>query len=150
MPAFARLLGLFLTAWVGLADAAAAQSVADTLTRWGLIGTWAIDCSKPASSANGHLAYVVRGPGKVVHERDFGERRDSNDVQQARTGLGGALDLVVHFPVLNQTRKFTMMMGSDRRIRALANTRIDGTEETIKDGKFTANGGLTPWQTRCR
>jgi hypothetical protein len=149
MAASIRLLGLLLAAGVLLAQGAAAQSVADTATRWGLIGTWSVDCSKPASGSNGHLIYLVRA-GKVVHERDFGDRRDTNDVQQARTGIGGALDLVVHFPALNQTRKFTMMMGPDRRIRAVANSRIDGTDQTIKDGKFTANGATTPWQSRCR
>jgi hypothetical protein len=145
-----RMLGLLLAACIAQAHGAAAQSVADAATRWGLIGTWSLDCSKPASSANGYLTYVVRGAGKVAHERDFGDRRDTNDVQQAKTGVGGALDLVVHFPALNQTRKYTMMMASDRRIRALANSRIDGTEQTIKDGKFTSGGATTPWQSRCR
>ena len=149
MAAFIRLSGLLLAACIASAGSAKAQSVADAATRWGLIGTWSLDCTKPASSSNGYLMYVVRA-GKVVHERDFGDRRDTNDVQQARTGTGGALDLVVHFPALNQTRKFTMMMGPDRRIRALSNSRIDGTDQTIKDGKFTANGGTTPWQSRCR
>jgi hypothetical protein len=133
-----------------LGQGAAAQSVADVASRWGLIGTWSLDCSKPASGSNGYLTYAVRSGGKVAHERDFGDRRDTNDVQQARTGTGGTLDLVVHFPGLNQTRKFTMLMGSDRRIRALSNSRIDGTEVTIRGGKFTANGAITPWQTRCR
>ena len=145
-----RLLGLLLFAGIVLPEAAGAQSVADAATRWGLIGTWSLDCTKPASSSNGYLVYAVRPAGKAVHERDFGDRRDSNDVQQARTGVGGTLDLVVHFPALNQTRKFTMLMGPDRRIRALANSRIDGTDQTIKDGKFTANGATTPWQPRCR
>ena len=149
MIAHVRMLGLLVAACMALVQGAAAQSVTDTVSRWGLIGTWALDCTKPASNSNGYLTYVVRG-AKVVHERDFGDRRDSNDVQQARTGVGGTLDLVVHFPGLNQTRKFTMLMASDRRIRALANSRTDGTDETIKDGKFTANGGVTPWQTRCR
>jgi hypothetical protein len=140
MIAHVRMLGLLLGVGMALVQGTAAQSVTDTVSRWGLIGTWALDCTKPAN---------VRG-AKVAHERDFGDRRDSNDVQQARTGVGGTLDLVVHFPGLNQARKFTMLMASDRRIRALANSRTDGTEETIKDGRFTANGGVTPWQTRCR
>ena len=144
-----RMLGLLLAASMALAQGAAAQSVTDTATRWGLIGTWALDCTKPASNSNGYLTYVVRG-AKVAREREFGDRRDSNDVQQTRTGVGGTLDLVVHFPALNQARKFTMLMASDGRIRALANSHTDGTDETIKDGKFTANGGVTPWQTRCR
>jgi hypothetical protein len=143
------MLCLFLAASVTLADGAAAQSVADTLQRWGLIGTWALDCSKPASSSNGYLSYVASG-AKVVHQRNFGDRSDKNDVQQARTGVGGTLDLVVHFPGLNQTRKYTMLMGSDRRIRAMNNSRIDGTDPSIRDGKFIHNGALTPWQTRCR
>jgi hypothetical protein len=149
MTASIRLLGLLLVGCIALAQGAAAQTVADAATRWGLIGTWALDCSKPASSSNGYLAYVVRGTG-VSHDRDFGDRRDSNVVQQARTGIGGTLDLVVHFPGLNQTRKYTMLMASDRRIRALTNSRIDGTDQTIKDGKFTTGGATTPWQTRCR
>ncbi|HEY7687301.1 MAG TPA: hypothetical protein VH835_01335 [Dongiaceae bacterium] len=146
-----HIFGLLFAAAMALAHGAAAQSVADTMTRWGLTGTWALDCSKPASDANGYLSYVARSGGKVSHERDFGGgKRDSNDVQRAVTGIGGALELVVHFPRLNQTRKYTMLMGSDRRIRAMANSRIDGKEQTIRNGRFTHNNGVTPWQTRCR
>jgi hypothetical protein len=141
---------LVLAASAALATGAAAQTVADTLQRWGLIGTWSLDCSKPASSGNGYLSYVARAGGKVAHERNFGDRSDSNDVQRASTGVGGMLDLVVHFPGLNQTRKYTMLMGPDRRIRAMNNSRIDGTDQSITDGKFIHNGALTPWQTRCR
>ena len=56
----------------------------------------------------------------------------------------------VNFPQLNQTRKYTLIMGPDGRTRAMANSKVDGTEQTIKDGKFTANGNDTPWQIRCR
>jgi len=143
------MIWLVLVASLTLAHGAAAQPVPDTLRTWGLLGTWALDCTKPPSGSNGYLSYVVRS-GKVAHDREFGDRRDSNDVQQARTGVGGTLDLVVHFPTLNQTRKYTMLMGSDRRIRAMSNSRIDGTDQSIRDGKFIHNGALTPWQTRCR
>jgi hypothetical protein len=150
MPFCIRMSGLLVAASLALSNGAAAQSVGDTLTRWGLTGTWALDCSKPASNSNGYLSYVARG-GRATHERDFGDgRRDSNEVQRASTGIGGTLELVVHFPRLNQTRKYTMLMGSDRRIRAMANSRVDGSEVTIRNGKFTHNNGLTPWQTRCR
>ena len=55
----------------------------------------------------------------------------------------------MNFPGLSQTRKYTMVMGLDGRIRTMANSKSDGTEPTIKDGKFTANGHDSPWQTRC-
>jgi hypothetical protein len=85
----------------------------------------------------------------VTHNREFGDRRDINTVEKARTGNGGALELTVNFPGLSQTRKFTMVMGLDGRIRTMANSKSDGTEPAIKDGKFTANGQDSPWQTRC-
>lgn len=129
---------------------ARAQTVADTLTRWGLIGTWALDCSNPASESNGYLGYLSGSPGKVSHERDFGSKKDSNEVQRATTGRGGVLELIVNFSGLNQTRKYSLMMGPDGRTRAMSNSRADGTEQTIKDGVFTASGKPTPWQTRCR
>jgi hypothetical protein len=145
-----RLLAFVAAALIGSAQAAVAQDVAKTLSRWGLLGVWALDCSQPASGSNGYLAYVDKGGGKVSHERDFGDRKDANDVQQARTGKGGALQLVVNFPGLSQTRKYTLLMAPDGRIRAMSNSKADGTEPTIKDGIFTANSSPTPWQVRCR
>ena len=150
MATSVRILALALAAALAPTQVAGAESVAQTLSRWGLIGTWALDCSKPASGSNGYLSYVSRRAGQVSHERDFGDRQDVNEVRQARTGSGGALDLVVHFPKLSQTRKYTMIMGSDGRIRATANSKTDGTEPTIAKGNFTANGKATPWQVRCR
>ena len=150
MAAFARALALSVAAVVTLHNAASAQTVADTVSRWGLLGTWAIDCSKPVSGGNGYLSYVIRSPGKVSHERDFGDRQDVNEVQQARTGVGGMLELVVQFPRLQQTRIFTLHMGPDGRTRAMSNSKIDGSEQSIKDGLFTSNGNPSPWQTRCR
>lgn len=150
MARFLRSLALVLVALAAPIHGAEAQSIAETLSRWGLIGTWALDCSKPASDRNGHLSYAIRRAGQVSHERDFGDQQDVNEVQLARTGLGGALELVVHFPGLSQTRKYTLLMGVDGRIRTIANSKVDGTEPTIKDGKFTTNGADTPWQVRCR
>ena len=151
MVAFARPLAAFALVCLAWAPGAAAQSVANTLERWGLIGTWSLDCRQPISDRNGSLSYVVRGGGRVTHERDFGGgRRDVNEVQRAGIGVGGTLDLVVHFPRLKQTRRYTMLMGADRRIRAMFNSRVDGTQVTIRNGKFTHNNGITPWQTRCR
>jgi hypothetical protein len=32
----------------------------------------------------------------------------------------------------------------------MSNAKADGTEPTIRNGKFTANGNDTPWQVLCR
>jgi hypothetical protein len=145
-----RSLILVLAGLVALPGPGVAQSTAEIASRWGLIGTWALDCSQPASGSNGYLTYVVRRAGQVSHERDFGDRQDVNEVKQLSVGFGGALELVIDFPALKHARKFTLLMGPDGRIKAMANSRADGTEPTIRDGKFTGNGGETPWQVRCR
>ena len=143
-------LAVLILAFAALPEVASAQSVADTVSRWGLLGTWSVDCNQPVSSSNGYLTYIIRSPGKVSHERDFGDRQDVNEVQQARTGVGGALELVVHFPKLNQTRVYTLIMGPDGRTRAMSNSKTDGTDQTIKGGVFTFNNNSSPWQMRCR
>jgi hypothetical protein len=145
-----RIFALALVVLAASIHGAQAQNITQTLSKWGLLGTWALDCSKPASGSNGYLTYAIRRAGQVSHERDFGDRQDINEVQQARTGLGGRLELVVDFKDLGQTRKFTLLMGPDGRIRAMANSKADGSEPTITGGKFTANGADTPWQVRCR
>ena len=146
----ARTLAGFVLALLVSADTAMAQKAGDTVRRWGLVGTWALDCGKPASSSNGYLSYAADAAGKASHNRDFGDRKDVNTVEQARVGTGGALELTVSFPGLSQTRKYTMIMGMDGRIRAKSNSKADGTEPTITNGKFTSNSQDTPWQTRCR
>jgi hypothetical protein len=32
----------------------------------------------------------------------------------------------------------------------MSNRNVDTNEYSVRDGKFTANGNATPWQTRCR
>jgi hypothetical protein len=84
-----------------------------------------------------------------VHRRDFGDRRDFNDILEATIGRGGSLELLVQFPMLGQSRRFILVMDIDGRMRAISNATAEGGDQTIKDGKFTFNGSDTPWQTRC-
>jgi len=120
------------------------------MSRWGLLGTWSLDCTKAASNANGYLSYVVKDRGRVAHERNFGDRRDSNEVLQATLAPDGSIALTVHFKELSQTRKWIIVRGSDGRVRTISNNLVNTNEYTIKDGKFTANGNPTSWQARCR
>jgi hypothetical protein len=149
MHARIRLFALVLLAVLATPEASLAQTVADTASKWGLLGTWRLDCSTSPSRSDGALQYVVRG-GKLYHDREFGDARDSSQVMSATRKADGSLELVVKFDSLSQTRQFSFIKGSDGRIRAISNRNVDTNEYTIKDGKFTANGNTPPWQTRCR
>jgi len=46
-------------------EAAQAQSVAATIAEFGLIGTWATDCTQPASTGNYLTVYAVKPSGEV-------------------------------------------------------------------------------------
>ena len=47
-------------------ETANAQSVADTIAQFGLIGTWAADCTQPASSSNYLTVYAIKPSGEVM------------------------------------------------------------------------------------
>jgi hypothetical protein len=149
MSACARSLALALLGIVATFEAPQAQTIAETAVRWGLLGTWRLDCSQPRSRSNPDLMYVVRG-GKLYHDREFGDSRDSSAVMSATVKRDKSLEVVVNFVSLKQTRQFSFMKGPDGRIRAVSNRNVDTNDYTVRDGKFTSNGNMTPWQTRCR
>lgn len=132
------------------APAVSAQTVASTIERWGLLGTWAIDCTRPPSQGNDHLSYVKRGQGRVQHGRDFGNRRDSQEVLAATVTPDGLVEVVADFGTDVGVRRWSMLKAPDGRIRAMASAKVDGTGVTIRDGRFAHSGKDTQWLSRCR
>ena len=127
-----------------------AETVAQTVQKWGLIGPWSLNCSlKPDRNEGTVLAYEIVGEDRVVHRRNFGDSIDESEVVTADISGDGMLNLRVFFPSLKQTREFGLMLQSDGTMRAMYN-RNQKDEYTIRDGKFTADGGPTPPQHKCR
>ena len=140
---------LVLSVVLATAEASWAQTVAEIASRWGLLGTWRLDCSEPSSRSDGALRYVV-GDGKLFHDRESGDVRDSSPVMSATAKADGSIEIVVNLVSFSQTRQSSVVKGSEGRIRAVSNRNVDTNGYSIRDGKFTANGNDTPWQTRCR
>jgi hypothetical protein len=149
MSTCVRLFSLALLTVLAASEPLHAQTAAETARTWGLLGTWRLDCNKPASRADGELQYVVR-EGKLFHDREFGDARDSSTVTSLVAKADGSIDVVVNFTSIGQTREFSLIKGKDGRIRATSNRNVDTNEYSIRDGKFSFNGASTPWQTRCR
>jgi hypothetical protein len=127
-----------------------AETVAETASRWGLIGPWSLDCSlAPDRDKGAVLDYAIAPDGRLVHRRDFGDGIDESEVISAEVSQDGILNLRVLFPKLKQTREYGLMLQPDGSMRAIYN-RDQKRQYTIKDGKFTANGNPTPSQHRCR
>ena len=141
--------GLAVLCVLATLDASSAQTVADVASKWGLVGTWRLDCKQPLSNSNPDLKYVVRD-GKLFHDREFGDRGDSSSVQTARRRSDGSIELVVNFSSLSQIREFSFVKGDDGRIRVTSNRDVNTNEFSVRDGKFVANGNTTAWQSRCK
>ena len=142
-------LALAIAFFLTLTPGASAEKVAQTARKWGLIGPWSLDCSlKPDRNRGTVLAYEIAPGDRVVHRRNFGDTKDESEVVTADVSGDGMLNLRVFFPSLKQTRQYGLMKQPDGTMRAMYN-RNQKDEYSIKDGKFTANGDLTPFQHKC-
>src|SRR5262245_50916164 len=121
MPVSARLLAFIVAGLLAASQVstASAQTVAGTLERWGLLGTWAVDCKRPPTVGNSYLSYVRSGPDEVLHERNFGNRRDSRKILSAIVSGEGLLELVADFGMGVGLRRWSLVRAPDGRVRAM-------------------------------
>ena len=144
---FARVLPTIVL--VIVPDAASAATVAETASRWGLIGRWSIDCHVPPDHDRGAvLSYQIAGRDKLVLHRDFGDSEDQASVTAADISDDNLLNLRIYFPLLKQTRELGLKREPNGSIRAIYNRTRKG-EYSIRDGRITASGQPTPSQFRC-
>ena len=146
---FSRLALAFMLS-ITLVSQASAETVAETVSKWGLIGPWSLDCSLPPDRDKGTvLAYETTSDNGVVHRRNFGDTTDENPVVSATVSSDGMLNLRVSFPALKQTREYGLMLQPDGTMRAIYN-RNEKRQYTIKNGKFTTGGKPTPQFHKCK
>jgi len=147
-----RCLGRWTLAavlWIAFASLAHAETLAATIEQWGLLGSWAVDCTLPPDRDKGALlTYEIRKDGRVMYRRNFGEAKDESEVVSATINAEGLLNLMVFFPSLHQTREFGLLLTQDGSLRAIYN-RSERGEYTIRDGKYVKTGAKTPAQQRC-
>jgi hypothetical protein len=146
-----RYLGRSLPAMTlcAFASTAHAETVADTLTNWGLIGAWSLDCALPKDRGKGTLLiYEATADGGVIHVRDFGDEKEENKVLSANVSKDGVLNLRLFFPALKQTNELGFVKLKDGAIRAIYN-RDDKNHYSIRNGKFAFDGRPAPVQHKC-
>ncbi|MDB5579342.1 MAG: hypothetical protein JWR80_4518 [Bradyrhizobium sp.] len=142
-PALALMFSL------ALASAASAETVSQTARKWGLIGSWAVDCSVPRDKAHPLFSYEVTADDRVMHRRDFGTAEDEQEVGSAEIAGDNVLILRIFFPVFKQTRVSGIVKQPDGSIRAIYNRDEEKGEYSIRDGKFVATGKPTVALRKC-
>ncbi|MCX7360976.1 MAG: hypothetical protein NTV97_03715 [Alphaproteobacteria bacterium] len=148
MLRIARSLFVVLLGVLSTAGPASAETPAQAAARWGLLGTWRLDCTTPASQANQSFTFAVR-EGRLFQDRNLGgDAQDSSPMTQATIRPDGKILLTTVFS--GGTREAVFMKSDDgRRRRVMSNRGVDTDEYTIRDGLYVSNGQPTPWSTRC-
>src|SRR5262245_46186301 len=103
-----------------LSTTARADASAETMKRWGLIGTWSQGCAQPAGMHNSHTTYqLAAGAGSAERVRDFGAQKFTDTVTKANVGVQGELTLAIQVtnPMGKHTREEVLVKGQDGRIR---------------------------------
>jgi hypothetical protein len=137
-------------------ETADAQSVADTITEFGLIGSWATDCSQPASTSNFLTVYAVKPSGEVsrTYYDQPGHVYNKYKITSAKRQ---APDMLSYEQVwdfegtpanIAGDRVQVLLNMADNKFQIVSSQGSDGSF-FVKDRKFPGSGDTTPWQSRC-
>jgi hypothetical protein len=148
MHAWPACLALIVAAAAALPKIGHAETVAETVRAWGLLGTWSPVCSDDPSPWNGRYQYFVTSGGRVGRVRDLGSMYDRKEVKAAHKHAD-ELELVVYCPKTDEWREIRVVKGEDGRLRVMADRNLITEEYVVKDGMFTSSRTDTPWKTRC-
>ena len=146
------MMGRILALALAIAGPAAAQSPQQLATSWGLLGTWAIDCSAPPGDANPHYIYVWR-QGQLFLDRDFGGgKKDSNTLTSLRSPAANQIEYIVSFGATDppQTRLHLWQKEPNPlRMRVISNRDVASGKLHVTNGRYPEDNQLTPWNRRC-
>jgi hypothetical protein len=122
----------------------------EAVTQWGLLGTWALDCSLPASHT--WSVYLVRA-GKVLDVQDYprasGPRGQvEREIIGAKVSAKGALTYRLKYPD-GDYRDLTYAMEPDGKRRIMFN-REKGGKVNVRDGKWVDDGKPAPTDSHCK
>jgi len=137
-------------------ETANAQSVADTIAEFGLIGTWATDCTQPASSSNYLTVYAIKPSGEVSRTyydqpgHVYNNYKITSATRQAPDML--AYEQVWDFDAspanIAGNRVQVLLNMADNKFQIVSSQGSDGSF-FVKDRKFPGSGDESPWQFQC-
>jgi hypothetical protein len=144
----ALVLILQSSLWTTLAGA---QSSASAIKEFGLLGTWADDCSAMPSPANQYAIFSLTSRGNIELRNDFGPDYDQMvyRIVDVRRLSHFRLALRQLLTTNDQILLNTIMMKANERIRVWSSRGSDGSI-LVEDGVIAAaDGQETGWMVRC-
>jgi hypothetical protein len=133
---------------LGVTAAAHAESPAQAITRWGLVGHWRWDCSVAPTEESPAIIWSVQN-GAAFFTRDYGAHQDTNPVESAVIRPDGMIDTIISFGNrrrINENRKSP----DGSMYQNVFNKDPDSGVVVVKDGVILSSGGPMAWMRRCR
>jgi hypothetical protein len=130
---------------------------ANTLVQFGLIGTWATDCTQPASSSNYLAIYAINRSGEVS-QTYYDKPGHAYNNYKITSATRQAPDMLLYEQVWDFAGSPANMAGD--RVQILLNmahnkfqiVSSQGSDGSffVKDRKFPGSGDASPWQSKCQ
>ena len=133
-------------------NSAAAASVEELFQQFGLFGTWAADCSKPATPANPRVSITTPSAGLVLEDHnlgpDFAVNRYSIVSAERLSGTSVSVNVIFQPGTQVEERQKLVFSVQENTRRTMFN-QPDGGAVRVKDGIALARGTKTPLLRRC-
>jgi len=138
------------------AETANAQSAADTVAEFGLIGTWATDCAQPPSTSNYLTIYAIKPSGEVSR-RYYDAPGHVLNTYKITSAKRQARDMLSYEQVwdfdgspanIAGDRVRVLLNMADGKFQIVSSQGSDGSF-FVKDRKFPGTTDESPWQSRC-
>ncbi len=129
-----------------------AASVDELFQQFGLFGTWAADCSKPATPSNPRVSITTPSSGLVLEDHNLGPDFSVNrySVLSAERVSASSISVEVIFQPGTEVEERQKLVFSvhDNTRRTMFN-QADGGTVRVKDGVALARGSKTPLLRKC-
>jgi hypothetical protein len=137
-------------------ETANAQSVANTIAEFGLVGTWAADCTQSASSSNFLTVYAIKPSGEVSRtyydqpSHIYNNYKITDAKRQAPDMLSyeQVWDFEGSPANIAGDRVRVLLNMADGKFQIVSSQGSDGSF-FVKDRKFPGSADESPWQSHC-
>jgi hypothetical protein len=137
---------------VALPEIANAASVEEVFQEFGLLGTWAADCSSPATPRNPHVSITVPSAGLVLEDHDLGPEFAVNrySVLSAEPVSQTSVSVQVIFqPGTTVEERQKLVFSVNNKTRRTIFNQSDAGAIRVKDGVAIERGSKTPLLQKC-
>ena len=142
-----------LTAAFALALPALAYADAsrDVLRNFGMLGTWATDCTRPSGEDNFYTVYAGMPDGNVrrTYYNTPDREKAYNEYIITRAIRLPADQLSYRQEGSTEHDKIDVVLLKDGNKYKIWSSVTEEGKALVKDGKFPGSGSQSPWQTKC-